>query len=55
MNTAAAQLRVRKESRELLGGWSKGSDMTDTYDRQLGTAEMLVRTQILDFFRSGGE
>ena len=55
MATAAAQMRISKESRELLGGWAPGSNMPDHYDRRVGTAELLVRSEIMDFFRDGGK
>ena len=55
MATAATQLRISKESRELLGGWAPGSNMPDHYDRRVGTAELLVRSQIMTFFCNGGK
>ena len=48
-------MRINKESRELLGGWAPGSNMPDHYDRRVGTAELLVRSEIMDFFRDGGK
>ena len=42
-------------SRERIGGWAPGSNMPDLYDRRFGTGELIVRSQIMQFFQGGGQ
>jgi len=54
LNTTGAQTSESREDRSLLGNWSPHSGSTDTYDRALGTKELMARMRCMNFHREGG-